>query len=185
MRPANAAPSASTDQTSIASQPGMHSTYVAPPTHIVGFGARMGGAEFGFGGTARIWSRNQIGVQMDVSRATQNSSVAQERLTSLQFAPSAVYSFKDKMSESVWVRPYVGGGISFYRSSLSVTPDVGESVTDNGVGYQTFGGAELTFPSVPRFAISGDVGYQWAPTPFTGFDVGGMSFSFSGHWYVK
>jgi hypothetical protein len=161
--------------------------YIATPSHIVGLGGRMGGSALGFGATARAWpwSRNRLGIQLEVSRTALTSTVAPGRLTSIQLAPSLLHSLKDRVSDYVWVRPYVGAGASFSRSIFSGASDIGGSVADKSLGFQAFGGGELTFPNVPRFALSADLGYQWARTPFTGFEVGALRFSVSGHWYVK
>jgi hypothetical protein len=160
-------------------------SYVAPPSHVVGLGARMGGSAFGFGATARAWSQKRIGVQFDLSRSSTTNATANERVTSTQFAPSVVVSFRDHMNESVWIRPYAGGGPSYNRSSLSALPGTGVSVADSNWGFQAFGGGEFTFPAAPRLAVSADVGYQWVDPIFPGFEPDGFIFSFSGHWYVK
>jgi len=161
--------------------------YIAPPTHIVGLGGRMGGSTLrGFGLTARAWSRNRLGMQLEVSRSALTSTVAPGRVTSLQFAPSLIYSLPDRVTDNVWVRPYLGAGANLYRSTLrSVTPGAGDVVSDGGFGLRAFGGGEVTFPNVPRFAVSADVGYLWSQTAFAGFELGGLGFSVSGHWYVK
>jgi hypothetical protein len=64
----------------------------------------------------------------------------------------------------VWLRPYVGSGVG-----------AGHYLT-----FRAFGGSELTFATVPQFALSGDLGYRWAESPFAGFTV-----SISAHWYFK
>jgi hypothetical protein len=69
-------------------------------------------------------------------------------------------------------------------TNLSRSTQTGFGTTSK-VGFQTFGGGEFTFSSVPRFAVSADVGYRWAREPFAGFELGGLGFSLSGHWYVK
>jgi hypothetical protein len=155
------------------------------PTHIVGLGSRIGGSTFGFGGTARRWTRDRLGIQFDVSRFVLTGS-GPERLTSIQFAPSLLYSLPDRMSDHLWLRPYVGAGANLYHSTLhGETLGLGDSASDNGLGLQTFGGGELTFASAPRFALSADIGYRWARTPFAGFELGGLALSVSGHWYVR
>jgi hypothetical protein len=58
-------------------------------------------------------------------------------------------------------------------------------VSRNTFGLQAFGGGELTFAGVPRFALSVDLGYHWVRTPFAGVDLGGPGVSVSGHWYLK
>ncbi len=160
--------------------------YVPPPTHVVGLGGQMSGATPGFGFTSRIWSRSRLGVQLDLSRSTMTTTASPERVRSTQFAPSVIYSLRDYVSDSVWLRPYFGGGAAFTRSKLSSgTPEVSASVSDSSLGFRGFGGAEVTIPNMPRFAISADLGYQWSKQPFAGFDLGGLGFSISGHWYVK
>jgi hypothetical protein len=157
---------------------------IRPPSHIVGVGAVVGGPSVGFGGTARAWSGTRLGVQLEVSR---NSMVdAPGRLTSTEVTPSVIYSLRDRVSDYWWVRPYVGAGPSLQRQTLHDSlAGPGDAVSDSRVGFQTFGGGELTFASVPSFALSADVGYRWLTTSFAGFDVGGFRVSVSGHWYVK
>jgi hypothetical protein len=165
--------------------------YVAPPTHFVGLGARLAGTTDnsmagGFGVTSRVWSRKRFGIQLEASRSTLKSDVSPERVTSLQLTPSAIYSLPDRVTDYVWLRPYLGAGVPFFRSTLKNTaPDAVGSVTDNAYGLRTFGGAELTFASVPRFAVSADLGYLWSQTSFAGFERDGLGFSLSGHWYFK
>jgi hypothetical protein len=73
-----------------------------------------------------------------------------------------------------------------YRQSFSDPALPGLSVSDSSVGYQAFGGAEITFPSMPRFAVSADLGYRWTgDAPFNGFELGGVGFTLAGHWYVR
>jgi opacity protein-like surface antigen len=164
----------------------MRTTYVSPPTHIVGLGARMSGSILGFGVTGRVWSHDQFGIQLDLSRSAITSTAAPGRVTSMQFAPSLIYSLADRVSDYVWVRPYVGGGANLNRQTWSSgTPDAVDAVSDSTFGFRAFGGGEFTFASVPRFAVSADVGYDWSKSSFTGFDFGGLGFSVSGHWYVR
>lgn len=153
--------------------------YVAPPAHIVGLGGRVSGSTVGFGATARAWSRKRLGMQLEVSRYSLTSLSASGRVTSIQFAPSLLYSLTDRVSDYAWVRPYLGAG-----GNLSRSTQTGFGSTNN-VGFQAFGGSEVTFPSFPRFALSADVGYRWSRAPFDGFEIGGLGFTVSGHWYVK
>jgi Bacterial SH3 domain len=160
--------------------------YVRPPTHVVGFGGQVSGSAPGFGFTSRIWSRKRLGIQLDLSRSTLTSASSSERLRSTQFAPSVIYALPDYVSDNVWVRPYFGGGGALTRSRLaSSTPEVRASVSDSSVAFRAFGGIEATIPGAPRFAVSADAGYQWSQQPFAGFELGGLGFSLSGHWYVK
>jgi hypothetical protein len=121
-----------------------------------------------------------------VSRYALTTAAAPGQLTSIQFAPSLLYSLRDRITDYVWVRPYLGAGASVLRQTLSgVTPSAGDSVSDTSLGLQAFGGGELTFASMPRFALSANVGYRWSRAPFAGFELGAVSVSLSGHWYVR
>ena len=160
--------------------------YVPPPTHVVSLGGQVSGTTPGFGFTSRIWSRSRLGVQLDLSRSTLTSPASPERVRSTQFAPSVIYALPDYMTDSLWLRPYFGGGAALTRSTWSAgTPEVSASVTESVFGFRGFGGAEVTIPNLPRFAVSADVGYQWSEQPFAGFELGGLGFSIAGHWYVK
>jgi opacity protein-like surface antigen len=184
--PVAAPPSDVAAQTAIETPASTRTVYVAAPTHVVGLGGQMSGSSPGFGFTSRIWSRKRIGIQLDLSRTTLTSATASERVRSTQFAPSVIYSLPDYVGDNVWLRPYLGGGGALTRSKLgSTTPEVMASVSDSSFGFRAFGGAEVTIPGAPRFAVSADAGYQWSQQPFAGFELGGLGFSLSGHWYVK
>jgi hypothetical protein len=155
------------------------SLYVTPRTHIVGLGGRMAGSTLGYGGTVRGWSRQRLGVQLEVSRYSITSADTLGRVTSLEFAPSALYSLPDRVADYVWLRPYVGGGANIHRATQT-----GFGST-NEVGFQAFGGGEATFASFPQFAVSADLGYRWTKAPYDGFDLSGLRVSVSGHWYLK
>ena len=47
--------------------------------------------------------------------------------TSFQVAPSFLYALPDKLTDYVWMRPYVGAGMIAYRSTLSVSAPATES----------------------------------------------------------
>jgi hypothetical protein len=151
------------------------------PSHVVGVGARMGSNTLGFGATGRAWSRRRFGVQVEISRSTHTSGVVPEHPTTMQVASSVIYSMSSFVTDTMWVRPYLGSGAGIYRSTRNpLTPGV-SNASDSSVGYQAFGGAEFTWANLPQFALSADVRQQWAPAPFGG----GIGCSLSLHWYVK
>jgi hypothetical protein len=175
------------EQMTVGNQPGSRrSVYISLPSHSVGLGGRMSAFAPGFGATARVWSGNRLGLQLEVSRYVLDSVEAPGHLTSIQFAPSVLYSLPDGMTDSLWVRPYLGAGGSLYRATLSSgTSGLADAATDKGLGFQAFGGGEVTFSGVPRFALSADIGHRWSRTSFAGFEPSKIGFSLSGHWYVK
>ena len=157
-------------------------TYVVPK-HSLGIGGRIGGATRSVGATGRAWSRRRIGVQLEMSSEAR-PGVA--RLTSQQAASSVLYAPPSWVGDFVWVRPYAGGGTTFYRSTLhSATPAVGQTTTDHALGLQVFGGTELTFATAPRFAVSADIGYHKWPASFANFEPRKLGIKVSAHWYVR
>lgn len=147
--------------------------YVSLPQHHVGIGALLNTSTLRFGGSARVWLGNRFGVQFSMSRPELTSADGQ-LIPSTQFAPSAMYALPDGVTDSLWVRPYVGTGPRFYRSNL-----------ETRFGYETFGGAEVTFAAVPQFALSADLGYRWRRPSLGDFKPQQTAFSLSGHWYLK
>ena len=160
--------------------------YITPPSHRIGLGGQVTGSTLGYGGSARLWSRRRLGVQVDVSRYALTSQVMPGRVTSFEFAPGILYSLPDRVSDYFWLRPYLGASVAFQRHRFAETSTAGLAVSESRVGYHAFGGGEVTFASVPRFALSADVGYRSADeTPFAGFALGNVAFSISGRWYVR
>lgn len=188
--PAQVAPAIGTTREESLANPEPSSTnravYVAPPTHMFGVGGLMAGSTPAFGATTRLWSRSRFGVQVELSRSSSTAVDAATRMTALQFAPSVVYFLADAVTEAVWVRPYVGGGVSYTRSRLSIpTIEGSSSPAESEMGYRAHGGSEFTFPGVPKFAVSADLGYQPRTIPFPGYELGGLGFTIAAHWYVK
>lgn len=158
--------------------------YAPPASHVFGLGARMGSSPTGFGAAARAWSRGRLGMQVDASRYAM-TSVNSTQLTSLEIAPSVVFGLRDSVGDYLWVRPYVGSGVMIRRESLNSGVPGTASTTSNGLGWQAFGGGEVTFAGAPQLAVSADVGYRRLNAPIEGFDSGGVGLSLSAHWYVK
>jgi len=158
---------------------------VTPASHMFGVGGLVGSMS-SFGATARAWRDNHLGFQVGLSRDAMTSDVAADRVTSMQFEPAVVYAPFDRVSDYVWIRPYVGSVVSFRHQTSSVAASIPtEPASDNGVGFRIFGGSELTFASMPRFGLSADLGYRRFPTPFPGFAADPVSVSIAGHWYIK
>jgi hypothetical protein len=166
--------------------PSTRTVYVPPPTHYFGVGGLVAGSTPAWGATTRVWSRNRLGLQVEVSRLAESSDAGAARLSAVQFSPSLVYSLADVVTDYLWVRPYLGGGVRLSRATLAgALGDAGESLTDSSLAWRAHGGTEVTFASVPRFAVSADAGYQKKTTPFPGYEIGGMGFTIAAHWYVR
>ena len=154
------------------------------PSHVVGAGGRVGvQALSGFAAMGRLWFAGPVGAQLELGRAT-HTSAGLLRMNVTEVGVSAITSFADLANNAAWIRPYAGGGISFFRSSLRSTSGAAMA-TDSTRGYQAFGGAEFTSANLPQLAVSADVRHMWATTPFGGFETGGLGLGLAAHWYVK
>ena len=145
------------------------------PTHSFAVGATVGGPSLGIGASARAWPRQHVGLQVELTR---DARVDAPGLTSLQLAPSLLYALPDRVTDYLWLRPYLGAGPTLQRQTLDI-------VSDSRLGFQAFGGGEVTLPSMPRLALSADVRYHWLDAPLAGAEGGGLGLSVSGHWYFK
>jgi hypothetical protein len=157
--------------------------YTVPLSHRVGLGGLISGTTFGIGVTGRGWWHNHLGMQVAASRSSITSPFLPTQVTSAEFSPSVLYSLPDAVTDYVWVRPYVGGGLNIRRQRFG-SATTGDLVSETYLGSQFFGGAEFSFAGAPRFAVSADVGYR-SRSPFVGMELGGMGFTLSGHWYVR
>lgn len=157
----------------------------APISHLFGVGGRVASTR-NFGATARVWRDDRVGLQLSFTRETMTSGAAPGRVTSLQVEPGVVFALFDHVSDYLWIRPYVGSGVSLHRQRLNLPSSEGSALTaDNSLGFRVFGGSELTFASAQRFGLSVEVGYRRVPAPFAGFASDRLSASLAGHWYVK
>jgi hypothetical protein len=147
--------------------------YVSLPPRHIGIGVLLNTSTLRFGASARAWLQRGFGVQFSMSRPALASADGQ-LIPSTQFAPSAMYALPEGVTASLWVRPYVGAGPRFYRANLAT-----------GLGYETFGGAEVTFAAMPQFALSADMGYRWRRPSLGDFTPQQTAFSLLGHWYLK
>jgi hypothetical protein len=151
-------------------------------SHILGVGGQLG-TMGSFGATVRGWRADRLGLQVGITRESMSSDTASGRVTSTQVEPALVYALFDNVRDYVWLRPYVGSGVSFRHQRL--TDPALQPVSDNGIGVRVFGGTELTFAGVTRFGLSVEVGYRRLPQPFPRFDGCRVSASVAGHWYIR
>jgi len=160
--------------------------YVVAPAHIVGFGGQMGHAAFGSGLSTRTWLSDRVGLQLEFARSPLSDPVLEDRRTAVQFSPSVLFALPNLMTDYVWVRPYLGSGPRFLRQTVGMGPQAGGvTLSKNSLGFQAFGGSELTFSSIARFTLSADVRYGWIQEDQVSSELGGLGFAVSAHWYVK
>jgi uncharacterized protein YraI len=154
-------------------------------SHIFGIGAVLAPMN-GIGATARAWHKNHLAMQVGFVRDAVTSDIADGRVTTIGFEPAVSYAPFDRVGDYVWIRPYVGSGVSFVRQSFSLSsPLAAPPISESGVGFRAFGGGELTFAGMPQFGLSADVGYRHLPAPFAGFKADPLTLSLAGHWYIK
>jgi hypothetical protein len=171
-----------------AGQPPRTNTLLRPaaslPSHAIGLGGRIGTRGVGMAGTGRAWLNGPFGVQIEGSQSTYTSVDAPGELRLLQLAPTIMYSPPDLITNAIWARPYIGGGISLLRSTLSSSPGATEAV-EHMLGSHLTAGVESTWANIPQFTVSADVRRQWARPTVTRLARGGFGAALSVHWYVR
>jgi hypothetical protein len=157
---------------------------VVPASHGVGVGGLVAYAR-SIGGSARVWrpaGRRHFGAQFSLARNAATNDASTGTVTSMQLEPAFVFGAFDRITDYVWMRPYVGSGVAFRHQSTGGL----ETVSDSTVGVRLFGGAELTFASAPRFGVSVDAGYRrFQASAVPGADPTRLAVSIAGHWYVR
>ena len=153
-------------------------------SHVVGVGGAIGSVR-SIGATGRMWAGNRLGVQVGFTRETLKSDASAAHVTSMQIEPALVYGLCDVVGDYLWIRPYVGSGLTVRHQTLHESPAAGERPSDTGLGFRVFGGSELTFAGASRFALSVEAGYRRYSTPFDGFAADRFVASIAGHWYIK
>jgi hypothetical protein len=157
---------------------------IAAPTRGVGVGI-VGGSTPGFGASARLWSKSSLGVQLQISRHSFNSTDLLSRASATDIAPGLLFSMPDHPNDRLWWRPYVGLAGHYVHASRTDLIYLYATETASTFGARVFAGAEMAFVRLPQFTISADAGYYHLQPPFVGLDPSGVGFALSGHWYMK
>jgi len=152
----------------------------SPASHMFGIGGLVGYTR-SIGATARVWSGNHFGIQFAITRNRLTNDVSADQLTTTQFEPGITFGLFDRVTDYVWLRPYVGSTLAFRHVSASAL----QPVSDNSTGFRAFGGAEFMFASAPQFGISADLGYRRFQEPIAGFEDKRMTVAIAGHWYIR
>lgn len=157
-----------------------------PVPHLLGVGGGMLAASpVGFGITARAWRWNRLGVRMDLSRQSEGIT-AGTHASSLQFEPSAIVSLNDFITNYIWFRPYAGGGVGVRHQTFTTgLTGTSTSTSDNSMGYQLFGGTEVTVANAPQLAVSADLIYRSHGSTLDAINAGGVGLGLSAHWYFR
>jgi opacity protein-like surface antigen len=163
-----------------------HPSSATPVPHLLGVGGGMMAASpMGFGVTARAWRWNRLGLRMDLSRQSEGIT-AGSRASSLHFEPSAIVMLNDYITNYVWFRPYAGGGIGVRHQTFTTgLSGTSTSASDNSMGYQLFGGTEVSVANAPQLAVSADLIYRSHGSTVDAFNAGGVGLGLSAHWYFR
>ena len=162
------------------------SQYVGLPSHTVGVGAVMTTDHFALGGSGRFWFARHLGAQVQLTH--QSFTNADNDFSTINFLPSVVFTMRDHVSDHLSMRPYFGGGPTIAHMNMqppSLDGVIADSSSKTVMGIQFFGGAEVTFASVPQVGISFDLGYRHAGESFEGVDGSGIAVSAAAHWYFR
>lgn len=152
--------------------------------HVVGVGSAITGGSQGIGGATRFFFNDRIGIDFNVS--WYHPQVRNSTGSVFQVTPSFQYMLKP-MNElaSVDIRPYVGGGLNYVRSSYRPSYVVNYE-SQGGLGGQAYGGAEITFEGAKWVTISVEGRYYALPVDTVNVSmVNGMNFLMMLHFYLR
>ena len=161
--------------------------------HTVGLGGQVGISNRGAGGGTRFFFGNRFGVNFDMlwyrGSGTRYTSNPQQGST-FAAMPSFIYMLtKPNLTRDVDVRPYVGGGVNYVRSTRPVTTTGGSTTTlqrRSGTGGQVFGGVEMTFAEADWMTISAEGIYYKLPINYVNASiVGGFNYLLAFHFYLR
>ena len=156
--------------------------------HTVGLGGQMGVSNRGGGGGLRYFFGNRLGANFEVAWYRPRYTATTSGST-FAVLPSIIFMLTDPdPTRDVDIRPYVGGGVSYVRSSRPVTTAPGQttSLRRSGTGGQAFGGVELTFREADYLTISIEGTYYKLPVSYVNANVvGGFNYVLAFHFYLK
>jgi hypothetical protein len=87
----------------------------------------------GIAATGRAWAYGALGLQLEAGQSTYPSLTTSGRVRLMQLAPSLVFSPRNVVTNALWARPYLGGGINFNRLTLG-SPLDGVNLVQHVVG---------------------------------------------------
>ena len=156
--------------------------------HTIGLGGQMGVSNRGGGGGFRYFFGNRLGGNLEVAWYRPRYSTTASGST-FAVLPSFIFMLTDPdPTREVDIRPYVGGGVNYVRSSRPVVTSPGQSasLSRSGMGTQAFGGIELTFREADFLTISVEGTYYRLPVTYVNANVvGGFNYVLAFHFYLR
>jgi hypothetical protein len=159
-----------------------------PPPRL-GIGGSITASNFGAAGDVRYWFTEHFGAQMSAGwYQSSYQTPSGDHASTMHAAPSVIYLIgSTDPTREVSIRPYIGGGASFVRSTQPFVGPNGRIILseNSGTGMQAFGGAELMFKDAPRFALSGELVYYRLPDRVGSTSLDGLNYVIAVHFYLK
>lgn len=152
--------------------------------HQIGIGAGISATTQGMGGATRFFINDRFGI--DFMASWHNPRTRNTTGSVFNVTPSVIYMLKlPNDLASIDIRPYVGAGFSYVRSSYRPVGTV-YTGSNSGLGGQVFGGAELTFKDAQFVTISFEGRYYSLPTRGVNVNmIDGFNFLMMFHFYLK
>jgi len=118
------------------------SVYAQSDEQHIGIGGNVLVSSGNLGGfNIRYWTESKFGVEAGLNFRSNWMSIP----------ISGLYTLAHIDTNSMYIRPYVGGGISMNRFSIF-------DHSETKIGGQGFGGVELTAKSMPQLSFGGNLG---------------------------
>jgi len=156
--------------------------------HTIGIGGQMGVSNRGGGGSFRYFFADRFGANFEVAWYRPRYSATTNGST-FAVLPSFIFMLTDPdPTRDIDLRPYVGAGVNYVRSSRPIATAPGQSSTlgRSGMGGQVFGGVELTFREADFLTISIEGTYYRLPVTYVNANVvGGFNYVLAFHFYLK
>jgi len=154
-----------------------------PESQKIGVGIRADGFVAAVDFNVRFWTESKFGFEAGYG----------QRYGWKEVPISALYTLAHINTDSVYIRPYVGGGISinsipsgYSCSGDWETGDISCGISSaTKIGGQGFGGVEFTFTAVPRLSLGVDVGHWRVPSGYKGLSFSETGIKFNVHYYLK
>ena len=152
--------------------------------HQIGIGTGISATTQGIGGATRFFFNDRFGI--DFMASWHNPPARNYTGSIFNATPSVIYMIKlPNDLASIDIRPYVGGGLSYVRSSYRPVNTIYNGDT-SGLGGQVFVGAEMTFKDAQFVTISFEGRYYNLPVQTVNVNmIDGFNFMMMFHFYLR
>ena len=157
--------------------------------HTIGVGGTMTVSNRGAGGGLRYWFGEHVGVNLTANyyRGSQRQTGGSRSGSTFTVVPSIIVMLtRPNPAREVDIRPYVGGGVNYVRSSPATATGTATLARRSGTGGQVFGGVEMTFRDADWMTISAEGIYYSLPVSYVDANtIGGFSYLLAFHFYLR